>query len=178
MAKIGTQFHAAPDEILNFIKECSEEFHLHVAILRSFPTFSVNILHSTDGVKSISNSKTIRICLYQYEPDLDANDQSEFFDKNPECLTITIGKYHDNQLGESSIGSLVQDANTLKMWKKIITKFKSNTYTGAWVVNSLSGEKAFYKHHIYTEGARKLFLEGVKVVPFGGWNHYILSESL
>jgi hypothetical protein len=179
MAKINTQFHATSDEILNLIRECSQEYNLHAAIIQSFPTFRVTLPNPVEGALSnLDRSKRIFIHLYTYFPDLETKNEWEFLDKNPDGLYITIGKDNDNQLQESSIGSIVFDVDTLKLWKKIIRKFKSNTYTGAWVVNPNIGEKGYYKHHRYTVGAKKLFLEGVKILPFAGGNYFILSESL
>jgi hypothetical protein len=179
MAKINFQFHATSDEILNFIKACTIEYNLYVAILQSFPTFRVTLPNPIDEViDNIDGSKKNYIYLYTYIPDLEAKNQWEFLDKNPDGLYITIGKDYDNQLEQSSIGSIVLDDETQKLWKKIIMKFKSNTSTGAWVVNPEYDAKGYYKHHRYTAGAKKAYLEGVRILPFAGWNYYILSESL
>jgi hypothetical protein len=179
MAKIGTQFHAAPDEIINFIKECMKEYNFYVVIIQSFPQFAVQLTNPFDEVlNNIPTRKTFKVAFYTYKPDLEADNQMDFLEKNPNGLHFYLGKYYENQLLESSIGSIVIDADTLKIWKKIIRKFKTNTFTGAWVVNPENGAKGYYKHHRYTLEAKKLYLEGVKILPFAGWDYFILSESL
>jgi hypothetical protein len=179
MAKIGTQFHAAPDEMINFIKDCMKEYNLYAVIIQSFPQFAAKLTNPVDVVlNNIPTLQTFMVTFYTYKPDLEADNQMDFLEKNPDGLHFYLGKYYENQLLESSIGSIVEDNDTLKIWKKIISKFKKNTYTGAWVVNHEMGTKGYYKNRRYTEGAKKLFLTGVKILQFPGGNHIILSESL
>ena len=43
MADILTQFHALPEELLQFVKECVAEFKLHVVAMRFFPFDAIEI---------------------------------------------------------------------------------------------------------------------------------------
>ena len=177
MPKINVQFHAKPAETIKFIKDCAKDFNLHIVKVDLHPSFEVNLLNQADGkLESMSICGTNRVCLYLNKPDTHTSSYLEFFDKNLDCLSITVGKYCDNQLEESILATQTGNSECLKVWKKIVKKFNAVTLSGAWVINPNNGAKVFYKQHRYTEGAKKLFEDGVKVVPIVGWNYYVLSE--
>jgi hypothetical protein len=133
--------------------------------------------HGKDDVlEKVPICNTNRVCLYINKPDILTNNYLEFLERNPDYLLITIGKYFDNQLEESNLATQTENSECLKRWKKIIKNFNAVSLSGAWVVNPNNGAKVFYKQHRYTEGAKKLSEDGVKLVPVAGWNYYILSE--
>jgi hypothetical protein len=177
MSKI--QFHATPDEIIYFIKECINVYDLHAVILESFPSFKAVLLNevSQDSDITLRSKLSTIIFLFTQKPDMVADNEYEFLDNNPNNLYICIGRYCDNELWESLIGSITKDVEILKLWKRIIKKFKSRTICGAWIVNPDIDYKAFDKNRRYTQEAKNLYLDGVKIVPFGGGNYFILSEQ-
>lgn len=178
MTKINVQFHAVPDETIKFIKECAKEYNLHIVMVELFPSFATHLFDEVvDALEDISLCKTNRVCLHINKPDIRTNSYMDYFDENPDYLLINIGKYSDNQLQESILATQSETAEFLMVWKKIVKKLNSITLSGAWVVNPYTGAKGFNKQHRYTNGAKNLFLEGVKVVPFVGWNYYVLSEG-
>jgi hypothetical protein len=168
MSKI--QFHAPPDEIMSYIKECINEYDLYAVILESFPSFKAVLLNEVSQQSDIipSYKKTLKISLFTQKPNMDADNEYEFLDKNPNDLYICIGRYCDNVLWESSISTIAKDVEILKLWKKIIKNFKSRTLHGAWFVNPDINYKEFDKNRRYTQAAKNLYLDGVKIVPFGG----------
>lgn len=179
MTNINIQFHAVPGEIIRFIKECAKECNLHIVMVELFPSFRANLLNQADdALESMPLCNTNRVCLYINKPKILSKNFEDFLDRNPDSLLITIGKYCDNALEGSQFATNTQSGESLKVWKKIVKEFKSETLSGAWVVNPYTGAKGFYKHHRYTKGAKKLFMDGVKIVPFVGWNYYVLSEGL
>jgi hypothetical protein len=177
MSKINVQYHAVPDETIKFIKECAKEYNLHIVMVELYPSFAAYLFDEVgDALGDTSYCYTNRVCLYINKPDIGTNSYMDFLDKNPDYLLITIGKLLDNQLEESVLATQTENAESLKVWKKIVKKLNSITSSGAWVVNPINGAKVFYKKHRYTNGAKKLFIDGVKVVPLVGWNYYILDE--
>lgn len=177
MPKISVQFHALPEEIIDYVKVWSKEFGLFIVIIELNPSFTVNLI-TDEEYKNNELCNARRICLYLKNPDLNQRSYSEFLNKNPDCLSVAIGKYSENKLEESIIGTQTQNTESLKIWKKIVKKFNANTLSGAWVINPYNKAKAFYKEHRYTESAKKLFKEGVNIVPVDGWNKYFLCHEL
>jgi len=178
MPKNNVQFHANPTETISLIKDFAKEYNLHIVIIELYPSFIVNLLNDVGDIENVSICLTNRFCLYINKPDTTANSYLDFLDRNPDCLSVTVGKFTDNQLEESLLATQTEDSEYLKIWKKVLKKFTSVTLSGAWVVNPNNGTKVFYKQHRYTEGAKKLFDDGVKIIPVAGWNYYILSSGL
>lgn len=177
MSKINVQFHAEPTEVMRFLKDCAKEYDLHIVLIENNPDFVANLITEAEYIPEDAKiSNTNRVCLSISEPCMLASSHLEFLDKNSDCLSVTIGKFHDNKLVESVLATQTDNADSLKVWKRIVKKLNSITLAGAWVVNPNNGAKVFYKQHRYTEGAKKLFEDGVKIVPIAGWNYFVLSQ--
>lgn len=177
MSKINVQFHAEPNEIVTLIKECVKEFNLYVVLVKLQPSFTATLINTSDDVlENVATCNTNRVCLCINQPNTLANSYLEFIDRNPDCLSITIGKFCDDKLEESVLATKTENIETFKVWKKVVKKLNFITLAGVWVVNPSNEAKAFYKQHRYTEGAKKLFEDGVKIMPVAGWNYYILGE--
>ena len=176
MPKINVQFHAEPTELVRFIKDCVKEYDLYIVLLENNPDFVAKIVIEAEYSVNIKISDTNRVCLSINEPCITSSNLLEFLDKNPNCLTVTIGRYSDNKLVESVLAAQTDNTSSLKVWKNVVKKLNSITLAGAWVVNPHNGAKVFYKQHRYTERAKKLSEEGVNILPIAGWNYFVLSQ--
>jgi len=178
MAKINIEFHAIPSETMRFIKGCVEEFNLHIFTINISPKYTVNLLNKEDDhvLENIPLNDNNTIYLYQKKPDMTSNNYLDFMNKNPDFLSIFVGKYYDNHLQESFLAYQTENKKCLEVWKLIVKKFKNATLSGAWVINPNNGLKEYYKQHRYTEGARNLSLNGVRCEALVGWNYFILGE--
>ncbi len=177
MAKINVQFHAEPIEIIRFLKDCAKKYDLHIVIIENNPNFVANLIIETEYTsEEVKIDNTSIVCLSIKEPYISTSSYLEFLDKNSECLSITIGKFDDNRLVESVLAAQTDNADSLKAWKSIVKELEKISFAGAWVVNPNNRAKAFYKQHRYTEGAKKLFEDGVKIVPTAGWNYFVLDQ--
>jgi hypothetical protein len=177
LAKLNFQFHAIEDEIIQVIKESVNRYDLFLVGLQLFPEFSCQLICKDifdEQMDFIKNSRMLM--LFNYKPDLSQNDYNHFVKTNKECLIFEIGGQKEGSLKESSISTITDDVETMKIWKTIIKEFKNDMVKGAWAVNPMNGAKVYYKHHQYTEGAKKLFEDGIKLIPVAGWNYYVLSE--
>lgn len=179
MAKINLQFHATQEEIIELIKRSLNSFNLYMISIKIFPTFQwelISINEFQDKLSIINESEMI--FLRTSKPDVLPNEYMKFLNENKNSLVFSIGKQNDNILKESSIGTIAEDIETLKIWKRIINEFKKNMLRGAWVINPKNGTKGFYKNHYYTTMAQKAFKEGVRIEPIAGWTLYYLTHEL
>ncbi|WBW95241.1 hypothetical protein [Oceanirhabdus sp. W0125-5] len=179
MAKIDSQFHGTPEEITDFIKDCVKLYKLYLVTIQLFPSFKAELYYEEENLDKLKVTNDIRlICVYRDKPDMSESSYLEFLKVNKDCLVVTLGKHKGDTLEESSLGSVTEDIDSLKLYRKIIKNFNSMTITGAWVINPYNGAKEFYKYHRYTHLAKKLFEDGTKMIPLGGWNFYILNEEV
>lgn len=175
MAKINLQFHGLPEEMIKFAEECAIEYKLFSVEIAFSPDFKANLINDYGSLQDVE--KINRICLCITEPDCSVKSVLEFSKKNPDCLSLSIGKHDDEGLVESVLGAQTENKNALKVWRKIVKQLKATTLEGAWVVNPHTNAKEFYKNHRYTEAAKKVADEGVAIKPFAGWNYFILGEN-
>lgn len=175
MAKINVQFHGLPKELIEFVKACAIEHKLISVGMIFFPDFKTYKIGDYSALQDIE--KINRICLSITEPDLSAKSVVEFSRKNPDCLSLSIGKYDNEGLGESGLGAQTDNKEALKIWRQIVKKLKAITLAGAWVVSPHTGAKTFNKNHRYTEAAKKVADEGITIKPIAGWNHFLLEPK-
>jgi hypothetical protein len=175
MAKINVQFHCLPNELVEFAETCAIEHKLFSVGLVFFPDFKATKIENYSSMQDAE--KINRICLSVSEPNLSAKSVLEFSRKNPDCLSLSIGKHDKEGLVESGIGAQTDNKDALKIWRKIVKKFKTLTMEGAWVINPNNNAKEFYKNHRYTEAAKKAAEGGVTIKPMAGWNYFILGQK-
>lgn len=176
MAKINVQFHGLPKELVAFAEACAIEYKLFSVGMVFFPDFKATKIEDFNDLQDAENIN--RICLSITKPDLSAKSALEFSRKNPDSLSLSIGKYNKEGLGESGLGAQTDNEEALKTWKKIVKKLKSITSVGAWAVSPHTGAKIFNKNHRYTEAAKKIADKGVTIKPIAGGNYFILGSDL
>lgn len=179
MAKTNFQFHAMEDEIIQVIKDSIIRYDLFLISIQLFPDFSCELINKTAFDEKINVLKNSRmIMLYNYKPDVSQNSFNKFIKTNKECLIFEIGGLKEDSLKESSISTITDNSETMKMWKTIIKEFKRGMLKGAWVINPMNGVKGYDKNHYYTVSAKKAYEEGIKIIPFVGWNQYVFNDSI
>jgi hypothetical protein len=178
MAKLNLQFHATQQEIIELIKKSLNMFSLYMISIHLFPTFQQELISVNEFEDKLSMIKECEmIFLRTSKPGELQEDYMKFLDDNKNSLVFSIGEQNDKILKESSIGTIAEDVESLKVWKKIINEFKKNMLKGAWVVDLQNGSKEFYKNYFYTQLAKKEFENGVEILPIAGWNKYVLSQE-
>ena len=176
MTKMGVQFHGTPSEIIEFAEECAKEMSLYTVAMNSFPEFTIDLLDERDVVSYAYHHPIDDICFSLTEADVDVNRRWDFIKKNPDCLSLQIGKIRDGKLTESFLSAETNDPDLLKQWRRIARKLKKLTITGGWVINPLAKTKGFYKDIRYTKAAKELYEAGVIIKPSGG-NYYVLNSN-
>ena len=178
MGEINLQFHAKREEIIDLIKKSMISFDLNMIAVKIYPSFEreiISLVEFSNKVRFIDECKMIFLC--KSVPNELPIDYMRFLDENKDCLVFSIGEQSDSVLKESAISTITEDAEILKLWKKIINNFKKNMLKGAWVINPQNSAKEFYKNHYYTLLAQKAFQDGCKLAPSTGWTEYYLSHE-
>ena len=171
---MNIQFHALPEELLGFIKNWSKRFNLNVSAGRLFPEFVAEEVSDLDKDEQIEGADFIYLGLSP--PNLEATSSYDFLSKNPNYLSIYLGKLDKEGLRESSVSGITTNSEELEIWKKIAREIKKETSTGLWAVNPVLMTKGFYKNARYTQGAYNLAKGKTKLLPAAGWNYYTIEE--
>jgi hypothetical protein len=175
MAKINFQFHGVLSEIELLSVECAKKYGLYVVLICFFPEFKARLLDVESGFGCFSDVD--RVCFSNVRPNIFAVSALDFMAKNPNCLSLTVGKYDKSSLKESILSVNTEDSDSLDFSRKMIKKLKTITFEGAWVASPDGTSRKYLKKHRYTDGAKKLAEKGVKLAPVAGWNSYILEGS-
>ncbi|MDD2377027.1 MAG: hypothetical protein PHD15_05725 [Clostridia bacterium] len=167
MSSINLQFHATKDEMIELIKKTLVEFELYMVAIKLSPKFHgelISIDEFEDKLNIINECDMVFFSISR--PNEIPNKYIKFLDNNKNSLVFHIGEKKNNILVESDIGTITQDIEILKLWKKIINKYKKTLLKGAWVINTKIGRKDFDKNHYYTAKAQKAFQDGLQMVQF------------
>lgn len=177
MSKSGIAFHATKDELINIIDKCIYKYNLYIVCIKIFPEFECEMVRKEEFKEKFNSTKNIKfISLYNYEPNVSVKEYNDFLDTNKDGLLCYVGEQKIDSLKESYISTITDDVYTLKIWKSIIRSIKRSMIKGAWVANPYNSARKYHKDINYTVGAKKLFEEGVKILPVAGWNFYILEK--
>ena len=174
MTSVQLQFHAIPEEVMEVMVTWAKEFQLHGAV----ETFDRQVaLWSPASLQAAAESLGEPWSIYlNDEPfNADALVSQEIYKAHPGCLIATMAKVRDATLRESAMGAITDDACKLKLWRRLIRRFRSNMNKGAWIVNPITGHRRRLEGHRFTDGARKAQESGVKMLGSAGLTEYVLD---
>ncbi|CEG27196.1 hypothetical protein [Bacillus sp. B-jedd] len=181
MANIIFQFHATKSEIIEVVKNSQNLFDLYMFSAKLFPEFEYLLISKNEFEEKLSfiNDSNMIFLLVSKPQDIMPNDYLDFVRINKNCLVFQLGRQNEKFLTESSIGTLADDKEALKVWQKVIKDYKKTMLKGAWIYNEMTELKVFNKNHYYSETAQKLYKEGAEIRQFvGGSNLYYLNQDL
>lgn len=179
MSKIGMNFHTTQLEVFELIKKVMSEFDLTVITIKLFPNFERELIsfEEIDEKKDhIFTSEMIVFC--KKKPMEISTNYAVFLEQTKGNLVLQIGEQTEEFIKESTMGTIVEDSEMLKLWKKVIIKLKKEMKNGVWVLNPHKGVGRFYKDHYYTKGAKVAYLNGCRIKPIAGWLEYHLTDEL
>lgn len=177
MAKISLQFHAEPDEIVEFARSWAEGMQLQVAGKEIGAEWVEPIAAKDLRPDSPAVAGVNLLYLAPAAAVLEASTSEEFHRRSPGALTIHIGERSADALRESFLGAITEKDAELTLWRRIRRQAVDSMRKGAWVVNPLSNARHEYKYHYYTEGAMRLASHGVRMLAIAGWNEYEFSSQ-
>ncbi len=177
MADILIQFHAAPEELLIFVKQIVKDYGLHVVAMKFFPFGAIEVNSSgLDGIFAES-SPYDQLGLIVSKPILSMRGTMDFLDKNPNALCISIERKGEKGMRQSSLSARTDDAAILSVWKKVAKLLKDMTQTGVIVINPDTGASVLDRTFRYSAGAKSLASSGLPMLPIAGGNVIEFSDS-
>jgi hypothetical protein len=168
MADISIQFHAVPEELLQFVEQCVIEFNLHVVAMRFFPFEAIKLAggHLEESFADASPYKRLAFTLS--EPVLPVANELDFAAKNPDALRLDIGSRGKTELKESWLSARTENSEAIAVWKKIAKRLKDLTEKGALAVNPKTGDSGPARWHRFTPAAKALESSGVRMLAITG----------
>ena len=178
MSSINIQFYALPEELFCFAEKWIREFNFHIVALKSLPNFKAIEISSVSDLKElfISNGEVNTICLGFQPMDLFNHSSYDFHRRNPNYLSIDIGRLNTEGLRESALSGMTDEPDVLKVWKKLAKEIRNQSSAGLWAINPVTQAKAFYKNVRFTAGAGEVAKRGTKLLPSAGWVYYTIEE--
>jgi len=111
----------------------------------------------------------LRDLVFTVGPPSPAPTKLRFVDLNPNSLFLSVGRMAEAGLEESCLATpIASDESIEELWRELSKLLRGMTSSGAVAVNSDTGAKANARNHRFTEGARALFLAGVKIFGAAG----------
>jgi hypothetical protein len=178
MSSVSNQFYILPKEGFYLVEKWIKEFNFRVVLMQLFPDFKLlEVSHIENLEKSaIKREDIYSMCLGYPPPYLSVESRLKFLEKNPDYLTIDLGKLTNEGLKESFISGITDNTELLKIWHKLIRQLRKETSSGLWAINPIMKTKGFYKNIRFTQGAYELAKNGTKLLPAAGWNYYTIEE--
>lgn len=176
MKKIMIPFHATLEELVEYVNSISSEFDLAITLLVLRP-FSVMEAGHELSTQDLSIDGDTRIILTNGKPSLDASSPNNFYDLNPGTIGLHIGRLTEEGLNESALVFMSDDKERAAIANKISARLKKITKAGAIVVNPVNATEANARSHRYTEGAKELYDDGVKILPVAGNSFFRLEKT-
>ena len=177
MKSVIIQFHALPEELVEFVNQVEKEFKLTVILLRIKP-FSIENVTSKFNVEYLKKydcQDEINIILSVKDVHVDVQSQKQLLSLNKGCIVLALGRLSENQLNESRLSFISDSKEEANLVTKIVSRLKKKTIAGAIAVNPITLSEAKIRTHRFTEGARKAYLNGTKINPLAGNCFYKLD---
>ena len=170
VAKISLQFHVTPEELWSLVRTAVSDFGLHVVAMKFFPFAAREV--GSDGLEDVfaEGSPYSEVNLTIDKPVMPVADQLDFFDKNPDALTVKIKRVDKEGLRQSHLSATTDNAKSLAVWKQFAKRLKGMTKAGVTAINPDTGASVQVSSFRYSEGAKALASSGVPMLPIAGGN--------
>lgn len=175
MKKIMIQFHSTLEELVEYLNSVSSELGLFITVMVLRP-FALREIDGELSVEELNVDGDIRIIFTVQKPSMDASSPNNFYDLNQGAIGLHIGRLTEQGLKESTLAFMSDDKEKAAIANKVASKLKKLTKAGAIAVNPVNGAEASARSHRYTEGAKALYHEGVKILPIAGNSFFKLSD--
>ena len=175
MKKIMIQFHATLEELVDYINLVSAELGLFVTVMILRP-FTLREINGELSVEELNVDGDIRIILTAQNPSVDASSPNNFYDLNQGTIGLHIGRLTEQGLKESALAFMSDDKEKAAIANKVASRLKNLTKAGAIAVNPVNGAEASVRSHRYTEGAKAMYDDGMKILPLAGNNFFKLVD--
>lgn len=178
MRSISIQFHTTADELFEFVASVSSEFGLIITMMNLKPFYLEKVEGEFNVCDFVTNLEKggLRLVLNSNIPCLKSTSPNSFLDENPGSIVIDVGRLSESGLEESALSFISDEESKILIANKIASRLKKITKAGVIAVNPFNGAEAKVRSHRYTEGAKSMYNQGVKILPVAGHNFYKLSD--
>ncbi|WP_452229598.1 MULTISPECIES: hypothetical protein [unclassified Lacinutrix] len=185
MKVISTQFFINHSELSEFVEKMRISNDLNIGFIEKKPTshtFGIKTFCIKENINYNSLLKSSARIVFSINDFNLSNTEKPylFLENNPNILSITIGEETKTFLKESWLSSLkiLTDENSFKLWKKIERELKKLIISGGYSVFEPTENRKFERTLKYTNGAKKAFEKGLKILPSSGKNiHFELTKE-
>jgi hypothetical protein len=160
------QFHAALEELTQFLCDVTEEIPVHVTAFRFAPFRATQV--DISDLELTMQDTSVRELALTLEPPLPAGTASDFAGQNPSALRLDIGRLSEQGLRESCLSVRTTDDGAILQWKKVAQRLRKITQAGAIAVNPVTGATSRLRSHRFTPRAKQLDDDGVAIRPVAG----------
>jgi hypothetical protein len=165
MAKLSSQFYAAPWEIAAFVRQVVQRFELDVCLVRKAP-FKLRRVSGPQGLsdEAIAAADWVVFSVGAMESGVENARSLEL--AYPDALTLEVGTLRDEGLRESWLRARTENAAAMKRWRQVARALASITYAGVVAVDPSTGVDGPPLGAMRcTAAARELNARGVRVLP-------------
>jgi hypothetical protein len=168
MAKLSSQFYAAPSENASFVRDVMASHPVKVGLVHKVP-FSLERVavgaRLADG--SVAGADWVVFAIEEFDDS--SRDVRGFRDAHPDALTLELGRLDESGLRESWLHAKSESAEAMAIWRRVARELRGRTYSGVVALDETSGEPGpMLPAWRCTEGARELFVKGVRILPVAG----------
>ena len=167
MPSISIQFHALPDELEAMTFDWCQKFELKMAA-QKFSPFEIHLIGANDLGEVFKDTSFRRLAFSTNKFFGAGRNNYDFLNKNPECLTLDIGRLGTEWLEESRLSCSCSDKSVYLVWQRIARSLKKETQAGARAVNPVTKTSSVARNHRFTIGAKESFDAGVQIRPMAG----------
>ncbi len=168
MADISIQFHALPDEVIQFAKDVVRDFGLTLVAIKVRP-FEIRRIDNLESLRPVAEDLGFsRFIFLLGEPCLLAPNELAFIEMNPDCLRLDIGQKSKDSLRQSWLSARTEHVEAVALWRKISARLKKITHQGAIAINPDTGAKGFIGRFRYTTNAKIMCDGGMTMLPIAG----------
>ncbi|MEH6457049.1 MAG: hypothetical protein V7749_12035 [Cocleimonas sp.] len=175
MKKIMIQFHATLEELVEYMNSVGSDFDLYTTMMILRP-FTLKEIDGELSVNDIKHNGDVRIIFTKERPNINASSPNKFYDLNPGTVDLDIGQLTSESLKESALAFMSDDKDKMAVANKLASRLKKITKAGAIAVNPDNGAEANARSHRYTEGAKAMYADGVKILPVAGNCFFKLAD--
>lgn len=175
MKKMMIQFHATPEELVDYANSITSELGLFMAVMVLKP-FALRKADGNLSVDELSINGDIRVFFATQKLSMDASSPNHFYDLNPAAIGLHIGRLSEQGLGESTLAYMSDDKASAVIASKVASRLKKLTRSGVIAVNPVNGIEGSVRSHRYTSGAKKLYDKGIKMLPVAGHVFFKLAD--
>lgn len=163
MSAFALQFHALPDEVVEWLISIRNGSGAHFSEIYETIPFVRPV--SLAAAPSVGRRRAWFI--WSHEAPVQPLAFNAFLNSNPDALVLRVGQLSKDGLEESSLGAKSDRLDLMREWRAIEKQFKKHMKAGAIAVGE-DGATARIRQHWLSAGARDLSRSGVRLKPIGG----------